>query len=184
MKQLLIAMVLVLVSPLFAEGYWVQVLSLERLPKMDAGFEAKLKALGYDYRVNRVDGMRKVQVGAFGTYQEAKEVLWPLRCKLATDAFIVKEGAQQRQKAPMPMQVEVVPHQLATVQQGHVQPELPKALPVVQEQAPVVASAKTPCQCVCDPKALRKAELVNALEYYKHSKHYKFDPATAMAPSF
>jgi hypothetical protein len=166
-------------ASLWGGEYWVQVLSLHHNPAMDADFEKRLDATGFDYRSDRgPDGALKVRIGPFDSYMKAKEALHPIRCGLALDAFVVSPGA-----APaVPMKMEVVPDALATVQPGTAAPEVSPAT-AISEAAPFetvaavpAAPAAAPCTCICDKHALRKAEISAAIDYYRNAPGYRFEP--------
>jgi hypothetical protein len=54
---------------------------------------------------------------------------------------------------------------------------------------PPVAAAKPqptrqPCQCICDKRALKKADLADAVQYYKNSSDYHFTYQTEKIPGY
>ena len=180
MKKLLTALTLLVMSTaLWAETYRIQVLSTDANATVDKAFKVRLDASKYPYETVVKAGKKRICVGSYDSYLSALKALRDVRCKIATDAFIVKDA----ESAPA-VKVEKVPEALAVIQEGKKIPdavktaetakaEMPKADAKVETVEKEEAAAQ-PCICICDKHALRKAEITNALSYYKNSPHYRF----------
>jgi hypothetical protein len=174
MKNFLTALTWLLIcAPAWAESYWIQVLSVDANTTVDKQFLQRLEAAQYPYETVTEKGKLKVCIGGFDSEVAALKTLSDVRCKIASDAFIVKGHA-----SALAVKVESVPAALAVIQEGKKEPEVAKTADQAKTEVSAAAvseqPAAQPCVCICDKHALRKAEITNALSYYKNSSHYRF----------
>jgi hypothetical protein len=188
MKTIITALLLAATAAWGGE-YWIQVLAMHKGEQVDAAFLKRIEASGYAHTIVEEKGMRKVRLGAFGSYKEALEALMGVRCGVALDAFIV--GGEAPGKAPAAA-TEKVPEALAAVkpaadaskaekseaapsEKAEVHAEAPAAEPEsVKTPEAVAAAPEKPCVCICDKHALRKAEIGAAISFYKESPYHRF----------
>lgn len=170
--------VFVLSTGAWAAEYWIQVLSMKEGTAIDAAFMKRLKASGHAYETVVADGVQKVRIGNLPSYEAARRLLPQVRCKVATDAFIVEAEVQDPA-------IETVPKSLALITQTKPSPSKSEAAvkekdaeaaTVQQKESETVSKENEaqPCVCICDKHALRKAEIDTALSYYKNSSHHRF----------
>ena len=159
MKLTTAAIVLSLAISAWAQEYWIQVLNCEG--DMPKSFEQKLKQNELSYKR---DG-NKVLVGAYESYQSAQNAMHMVRCRVASDAFIVPHEAVEKESVLKPMSEETV-----------------MADQNVTQEAETVAQAIEPCVCICDKHALRKSQIEQALDFYKNSSYHRFEER--MLPGF
>ena len=155
---------------LAAEESWIQVLSLKKEASVAPALLQRIEQNGFSYEVVQEGDAKKVRLGSFVNDAEAKSVLPLVRCKIASDAFVVRGVSVPA--------VEVVPEAVAVVANG------PKKegqlLPVEKASEPVKTEVKEeekasePCVCICDKKAYRKAEISAVMEFYRNSPDYRF----------
>ncbi len=153
-------MVASLTLSLYATPYWIQVSSIAADKKIAPSLIKTIKKNGFSYKTVEEQGRKKVRLGSFSHYNEARKALPKIRCKIAYDAFIVPHAsAKSTKKLP------AVPTKVA-----------PIVMKTEQEKPPVsVKAPKKSCECVYDVHLLRKTELDKALRYYKKSAYYGFD---------
>ena len=162
-----------------AEGYWIQVLNVKEdvLPL----FIKKVQHNAQGYKVLDTSSGQKVLVGSYESRADAEQALNLIRCRIASDAFIVKEDSA------LPF-VEQVPEKLAVIAGN--KPGAQSNKPVKKE---TVVSKKTedaepaenePCICIYDKRALRKSEIANAMAFYRNSSDYTFTGEDEIVPGF
>ncbi len=157
---------------------WIQVYSGKTAIDPGSALFKRLKASGHSFESVSEGGLQKVRLGAYENCDAARKVLGSVRCTVASDAFIVSSAAT------MP-RVESVPENLAVVSGGSsavvadAKPVAPAASEPEKATPPETSSAKpaaaAPCTCICDRHALRKAEIDDAISYYRNSPHYRFE---------
>ncbi len=79
-------------SALFGEGkpvYYVQVGAFNREP--NAKFIQKIKDAGFHYIINKNEKTRRVRVGPYGSYAEAKAALTDVNSSIGIMGFVVKQ---------------------------------------------------------------------------------------------
>jgi len=79
-------------SALFGEGkpvYYVQVGAFNREP--NAKFIQKIKDAGFNYVINKNEKTRRVRVGPYGSYAEAKAALTDVNSSIGIVGFVVKQ---------------------------------------------------------------------------------------------
>jgi len=79
-------------SALFGEGkpvYYVQVGAFNREP--NAKFIQKIKDAGFNYVINKNEKTRRVRVGPYGSYAEAKAALTDVNSSIGIMGFVVKQ---------------------------------------------------------------------------------------------
>jgi hypothetical protein len=186
MKTIITALLLAATAAWGSE-YWIQVLAMQKGEQVDTAFQKRLEASGYAHKIVEEQGMRKVRLGAFGSYKEALEALMGIRCGVALDAFIV--GAETPEKVPA-ARTEEVPEALAVVKpaadasKADKSEAAPSKVKVEKTQAETevaetpeaeAAAPEKPCVCICDKHALRKAEIGAAISFYKESPYHRFE---------
>ncbi len=184
-KFIPVLMVTLLFGAVWADTYRIQVLDVKADANVDEAFVERLEASGFSYKTFVQNGRTKIRLGTFDSHVAALMQLHSVRCKVASDAFIVKDEVGVEA-----MTVESVPAELAVIQKGKAVEEAPKVVAVTQEMQPVTVektvqtekavedpvAEQAPCVCICDKHALRKAEIATALSFYKNSPHYTFKP--------
>jgi hypothetical protein len=177
---------LLISTALWAEAYWIQVLSIDANATVEKAFIERLEASKYPYDTVVKGSKKRICIGSYESYLSALKALNGVRCKVASDAFIVKDGA-----SAAPVKVEKVPEVLAVIQEGKKREALTTTETAKSDEAVAVAgdekaetpkvevaveeeAAVQPCVCICDKHALRKAEIIDALSYYKNSPHHRF----------
>ncbi len=202
-------------------GYSVQVLTMGKTGTMEPEFLKKLEAKGLTPEIVKEGEVQKVRVGSYDSYGAALEALMEIRCKIARDAFIVKEGAapakgtattvaekaatEAPKKSASAASAEPVaaPKRVAgasaepaavaaTVPQKGVAAAVEQEATVPQQVAvaeagetPPAAEAESqppaqpPCTCICDRRALHKAQIGAAIAWYKASPYHRFDNEAA-----
>lgn len=206
MRLKTLVMSAILSGMLFAQEYWIQVLSVEG-PVPDAYIQM-LEKNEQAYKLVKSGDENKVWIGGYKEYEDAQRSMNFVRCQIASDAFIVKE------EAAAPIKVEQVPDNLALIthpskpvpgtdksdetiadqvtdkramQDEIVAADLPKTVEAVADNKGVegnTTAVKQPCVCICDKRALHKAELDSALAFYKNSPDYRFEPMPRAMPGF
>ncbi|MEA3373163.1 MAG: SPOR domain-containing protein [Campylobacterota bacterium] len=198
MKIRALLILVVLSVSMFAQEYWIQVLNVkERAPE---SFMQKVVRSGQNYKVLETSSDHKIWIGSYASRADAEKALNLVRCRIASDAFIVQEAA----KAPT---VEQVPEELAVsagrkpAVSGSKDADTASKKAVIAAKKPAVTgresvqeesrrtekveTAKTEqCICICDKKALRKAEIGNAMSFYKNSPDYHFTGKDETGPDF
>lgn len=160
---------------LVAEESWIQVLSLKKEAAVAPALLQRIEQNGFSYDVVEEGDAKKVRLGSFADDAEAKRVLPLVRCKIASDAFVVRG-------VPLPA-VEVVPDAMAVVPNGTEKERT--VLPVETKGEAVKAEpaeekkTTAPCVCICDKKAYRKAEIGAIMEFYRSSSDYRFSVSEA-----
>lgn len=155
-------------SVLFSGEEWIQVVYAKNAKAVSADFLERVKKSGYPYRLIDKNGTLKIWIGSFDSYHEAQAALPLIRCRIASDAFIV-----QNHKG---VSVEAVPKSLQTVASKK-KPESVKAEAEkvqVEDKEPKEPEIAQPCTCICDKQALRKAQMQSAMDFYRNSSDYRF----------
>jgi len=116
MKRTILLAVIVLISGLRAEEYWVQVFSGPGGSRPDASLLQRVQGWHYAYAVHEAAGKVQLRIGAYPSRDAAEEALSGIRCKIASDAFIVSDASAD----PVPeraaaIAVETVPDALAVI---------------------------------------------------------------------
>ncbi len=150
---------------LYAAPYWIQVSSVSADKPISPSLTKNITQNGFTYKVVEEAGRKKVRLGSFSHYNEARKQLPKIRCKIAYDAFIVPHIVS-KPKPPTLSSVksEPVPVAPAAVKTESVRKPLP----------PTTTALSKPCECIYDVHLLHKTELDKALRYYQRSKHYTF----------
>lgn len=129
--KLKIAQICLTVSlPLFAEGYWIQVLNNQTA--VPDAFLEKVTRYDQPYKIIDSGEGQKVWIGAFESYEAAQSAMGLIRCRIASDAFIIADDTNAQP------QVEEVPDHLVRIA---------GKMPV---ERPVQAAADTKLSAVSD----------------------------------
>ena len=182
--------------------YAVQVLSVKEKKALTPEFMEKLKQFDIPHTVKYANREYKVLLGEFPTEEEAASRLSEIREKVSPDAFVTSVEVRDRLKADAKMQQMMVLTQ-AKLLHASKQEEPEKAAETGKKPAEEKAQSveipgpqdklvirKTETKIVkpmkeegkteeifCKPskKALREAEISEALLFYKNSSFYRFD---------
>ena len=182
--------------------YAIQVLSAKEKKAITAEFMAKVSAMRMGQRVKYIDGEYKVFMGDFQSKAEASSRLLEVQEKVSQDAFIAEVMQKSELKADAKMQQMMVLAQAKLLQASKQETTVSEAdQPVVtkeekvdtvdiagpkekvvikkKETKTVMAmkeEAKTE-EIFCKPtkRALREAEISEALSFYRNSSYYGFD---------
>lgn len=165
----------------FGGEYWVQVASVKSADALTSEFMKKVDGFGLEKKIVVGKKWCRVYLGHFDREIDALEVLPTIRCKVASDAYIVSRiddvPLVPAMKAPenmvvdamqMPAQEPVVSKETVAVKE-----EITLQTAVKQSNGFGVEDGKK-CRCICDPKAFKKAKMKEALAFYKNSHDYKF----------
>ncbi|MCX6061096.1 MAG: hypothetical protein NT103_02465 [Campylobacterales bacterium] len=186
MKKLAFLMMMGMMSLVWgSEEVTVQVINAVYEKSITHAFDAKLKKTGLDIHKKIENGRYVVTLGAYPAEKSAKPALKKARLVVTKDAFIrpvnrdhtavahncsiqpiahtnTQEHPAVVAVAETPKEVEVAKH------------EAPVALVIVQEvKQPAAVAAAMP---ECDKKELRKDAFAEAINYYKTSPYYRFEP--------
>jgi hypothetical protein len=180
----------------------IQVLSVKEKRSITSEFMGKVSAMRMGQTVKYIDGEYKVFVGDFQSKEEASFQLPEVQEKVSKDAFVAMITREPRLKAEAKMQQMIVLAQAKLLQASKTEtsvrePEQPvetkeekvdivdvpgpkeKVIIKTKETKTVVAmkdEAKTE-EIFCKPtkKALREAEISQALSFYRNSSYYGFN---------
>jgi hypothetical protein len=180
----------------------IQVLSVKEKRSITPEFMGKVSAMRMGQTVKYIDGEYKVLVGDFKNKEEASSHLPEVREKVSKDAFVIMVTREPRLKAEAKMQQMMVLAQAKLLQASKTEtsvrePEQPvetkeekvdivdvpgpkeKVIIKTKETKTVVAmkdETKTE-EIFCKPtkRALREAEISQALSFYRNSSYYGFN---------
>jgi hypothetical protein len=180
----------------------IQVLSVKEKRSITPEFMGKVSAMRMGQTVKYIDGEYKVLVGDFQNKEEASSHLPEVREKVSRDAFVIMVTREPRLKAEAKMQQMMVLAQAKLLQASKTEtsvrePEKPvetkeekvdivdvpgpkeKVIIKTKETKTVVAmkdETKTE-EIFCKPtkRALREAEISQALSFYRNSSYYGFN---------
>lgn len=182
--------------------YVVQVLSVKDKKAITPEFMAKLSQVEMPHKIKYMNREYKVFIGEFQTEEEAASHMPEIQKKVSHDAFVTAIEVRTELKAEAKMQQMMVLAQAKLLQaskqeEPEISPDKPlktedkKAdtvdVPGPQEKlvitktqtkkiVPMKDEGKTE-EIFCKPtkKALREAEISEALSFYKNSSYYTFD---------
>ena len=180
----------------------IQVLSVKEKRSITPEFMGKVSAMRMGQTVKYIDGEYKVLVGDFQNKEEASSHLPEVREKVSKDAFVIMVTREPRLKAEAKMQQMMVLAQAKLLQASKTEtsvrePEKPvetkeekvdivdvpgpkeKVIIKTKETKTVVAMKdETKMEEIfCKPtkRALREAEISQALSFYRNSSYYGFN---------
>ena len=180
----------------------IQVLSVKEKASITPEFMAKVNAMRMGQRVKYSDGEYKVLIGDFPTKAEASSHLSEVREKVSKDAFVAIITQKTQLKADAKMQQMMVLAQAKLLQASKQETSVPKADKPVKTKEDKVATVDIPGpkdkivinkketktvvamkdetkteEVFCKPtkRALREAEISEALSFYRNSSYYGFN---------
>jgi len=179
---------------LSAEEYTIQTISALKESSITPAFEKKIKKTGLPY-IKKVEGDRHVVlVGSYKKKGDTKPDVKKVRSGVVHDAFVRPMDrthapaavVSEKEKTVHPDAANPNVKAVAAVAAASQDAQAKAAVVAVQkkEELPVtqpasVAAAKTaPAQVVVvyDRNAVRKCDISEAIEYYKHSPYHTFQP--------
>ncbi len=180
----------------------IQVLNVKEKRSITPEFMAKVRAMQMKHTVKYIDGTYKVFLGDFQSKAEASSHLSQVRQKVSQDAFVTEVTQKTQLQADAKMQQMMVLAQAQLLQaskQGTPAGEADKPVEMKEEKVETVDisgpkekvvikkketktviamkdDAKTE-EIFCKPtkRALREAEISQALSFYKNSSYYRFN---------
>lgn len=179
----ILLLMIMLTGFLSASEFWIQVASVKSADSLTSEFMKKVDASGLEKKVVVDAKWCHVYLGSFKRELDALEVLPAIRCRVASDAYIVS--------ALVEVTEEVVPVQMAPTNmdvtetvlaknEGVISSEaiavdtiVPNKEPVVKNDGFGIEKGKQ-CRCICDAKARKEAKMKEALAFYKKSDVYHF----------
>lgn len=140
-------LIISLTAALFAEEFWVQVIAAKAEASLTPAFMQKLDHSGIEYKRSDTKEWHKIRMGSYPSRGDAIAALEPIRCKIASDAFVT--GA------------EALKHE-----------ETEKKKETVQKRES--GSPEGTCNCVYDKQTQRQREIGEILAYFKNTPQYRF----------
>ncbi len=154
-------------SVLFAGEKWIQVIYEKDADAVTPEFLERVKGSGYPYRRIQEKGSLKIWMGSFDDYQEAEDTLALIRCRITPDAFIIHDGEHSvAEGVYTPMKPAAKQKISETAKKAEVEK--------VAQTEEKVAEKKSECDCVCDKKVIRTAQIESAVEFYRRSPYHRF----------
>lgn len=164
--------------------YWVQVIAVKHPSSLTKQFLAKTKKCYAKYRIVHQNGFKKVWLGSFNSRKNAYNAKKFFQTCLSKNAFIVKGYAKNNSKTAGHAKVKTVV--LATkpvktvaakainITAGTVSLQINTKALTQNQTAHKQNPAIKKCTVQCQKQQLRQSEIAAAIEFYKHSKYYRF----------
>lgn len=183
MKTILLILLIAILS--YAKApYWVQVIAVKHPSSLTKQFLDKTRRCYKNYRIVQENGFEKVWLGKFDNDKVANNAKKFFQTCLTKNAFVVTGYINKKHKIFKPLKVKTVAVTKITKKpffkvmkitantvslQINTKYLIEKKLASTQNQNP------RQCDKICQKKHLRQSEIAAAIEYYKHSKYYKFN---------
>ncbi len=138
---------------LAAPYYTIQLMSYKKEDALPSDLKQKVQRSGLEYRIFEENGYNKLVLGRFKTRAEALHVKRILKC-VPMDAFVrIWPETHENEHIALKLH-ETIDDTNSSLQEKQV---------------------CAPCVVVEDPKALHRAQMEQAIEYFKNSGYYRFD---------
>lgn len=171
MKQIIL--ILFLSGFVFAKPiYWVQVIAVKHPSSLTKNFLKKIKSSKKGYKIVNRHGYKKVLVGSFKTFKQARIANIFFKHYIAKDTFVVKTNQFKisPKKVRLISKIKMTTSKLLPKKSVVIALKKTTMIKKLDLVSPIVKS----CISLCKKQRVKQSEIASAVAFYKHSKFYKF----------